>query len=184
MTDQPSHTDPYGARPQSPSPQPSPYQPGFEQPGFDQPSFEQSSFGQSPTGPGPVGQPGQPPSYGQQYGQPGYGQQGYGQPYGQPGYGQQYGPPMPMGYAAQPMVGTKSKMAAGLLGIFLGTLGIHNFYLGNTGRGAAQLLITVLTFGMGAVISSVWGLVEGILILTAQPDSPWARDAQGNLLQN
>ena len=29
----------------------------------------------------------------------------------------------------------KSKMAAGLLGIFLGALGIHNFYLGNSNRG-------------------------------------------------
>ena len=36
----------------------------------------------------------------------------------------------------------KSKMAAGLLGIFLGGLGIHNFYLGNTGKGVAQLLLS------------------------------------------
>ena len=30
------------------------------------------------------------------------------------------------------MEGNKSKMAAGLLGIFLGTFGVHNFYLGYT----------------------------------------------------
>ncbi len=60
----------------------------------------------------------------------------------------------------------KSKLAAGLLGIFLGSLGVHNFYLGNTGKAVAQLLITLLTCGAGAVISSIWGLVEGILILT------------------
>ena len=35
----------------------------------------------------------------------------------------------------------KSKMAAGLLGIFLGGLGIHNFYLGYTKKAVAQLLI-------------------------------------------
>ncbi|SHI16437.1 TM2 domain-containing membrane protein YozV [Sporobacter termitidis DSM 10068] len=60
----------------------------------------------------------------------------------------------------------KSKLAAGLLGIFLGSLGIHNFYLGYTGKAVAQLLITVLTLGFGTVITGIWGLVEGILILT------------------
>ena len=42
--------------------------------------------------------------------------------------GQGYRPP------AYPPVGTplKSKMAAGLLGIFLGAFGVHNFYLGYT----------------------------------------------------
>lgn len=60
----------------------------------------------------------------------------------------------------------KSKLAAGLLGIFLGYLGVHNFYLGNTGKAVAQLLISLLTCGVGAVVSAIWGLVEGILILT------------------
>ncbi len=60
----------------------------------------------------------------------------------------------------------KSKLAAGLLGIFLGSLGVHNFYLGNTGKAVAQLLITLLTCGTGSVVSGIWGLVEGILILT------------------
>ena len=60
----------------------------------------------------------------------------------------------------------KSKIAAGLLGIFLGAFGVHNFYLGYTGKAIAQLLITVLTCGIGGAISSIWGLIEGILILT------------------
>ncbi|MBQ8765999.1 MAG: TM2 domain-containing protein [Clostridia bacterium] len=64
----------------------------------------------------------------------------------------------------------KSKLAAGLLGIFLGYLGVHNFYLGYTGKAIAQLLLTLLTFGIGATISSVWGLIEGILILTGSID--------------
>lgn len=41
----------------------------------------------------------------------------------------------------------KSKMAAGLFGIFLGAFGVHNFYLGFTGKAVAQLLITVLSCG-------------------------------------
>ena len=59
----------------------------------------------------------------------------------------------------------KSKMAAGLLGIFLGAFGVHNFYLGYTGKAIAQLLISVLSCFTLAVVSEVWGLIEGIMIL-------------------
>ena len=61
--------------------------------------------------------------------------------------------------------GAKSKMAAGLLGIFLGGFGVHNFYLGYTGKAVAQLLITVLSCGMLSEVSIIWGLIEGIMIL-------------------
>lgn len=54
----------------------------------------------------------------------------------------------------------KSKLVAGLLGIFLGGLGVHNFYLGFTGKAIAQILLS-FCFGIGAV----WGFIEGILIL-------------------
>lgn len=74
----------------------------------------------------------------------------------------------------------KSKVAAGLLGIFLGSFGVHNFYLGYTGKAIAQLLITLLTCGFGAFISSTWGLIEGILILTGSINT----DANGNPLSN
>lgn len=60
----------------------------------------------------------------------------------------------------------KSKLAGGLLGIFLGSLGVHNFYLGYTGKAVAQLLITTLSCGILSVISGVWGLIEGIMILS------------------
>lgn len=59
----------------------------------------------------------------------------------------------------------KSKLAAGLLGLFLGTLGVHNFYLGYTGKAVAQLLITVLTCFIGSIATSIWSLVESVLIL-------------------
>ncbi len=70
-------------------------------------------------------------------------------------------------------------MAAGLLGILLGAFGVHNFYLGFTGKAVAQLLITVLSLGMLSFVSAIWGLVEGIMILTAQPGTPNAFDASG-----
>lgn len=69
----------------------------------------------------------------------------------------------------------KSKIAAGLLGIFLGAFGVHNFYLGYTGKAIAQLLISLLSCGFLAVVSEIWGLVEGIQILTGSIDT----DANG-----
>lgn len=69
----------------------------------------------------------------------------------------------------------KSKIAAGLLGIFLGAFGVHNFYLGYTGKAIAQLLISILSCGILAVVSEIWGLVEGIQILTGSIDT----DAKG-----
>ena len=72
----------------------------------------------------------------------------------------------------------KSKMAAGLLGIFLGALGIHNFYLGYNNKAVAQLLITVLSCGILSFASGIWGLVEGIQILTGSINV----DADGNPL--
>ena len=69
----------------------------------------------------------------------------------------------------------KSKLAAGLLGILLGGLGVHNFYLGFTGKGVAQILLSVFVCGSGYL----WGLIEGIMILVGSID----RDAQGNPLK-
>lgn len=78
----------------------------------------------------------------------------------------------------------KSKMAAGLLGIFLGSLGIHNFYLGYTGKAVAQLCITLIggaiTCGIASIATYVWGLVEGIMILTGSINT----DANGNPLKD
>lgn len=81
---------------------------------------------------------------------------------------------------AAPGAAQKSKMAAGLLGIFLGSLGVHNFYLGYTGKAVAQLLITLCTCGFGAFVSGIWGLIEGIQILTGSINT----DAQGNPLKD
>ena len=72
----------------------------------------------------------------------------------------------------------KPKIAAGLLGIFLGTFGVHNFYLGFTGKAVAQLLITILSCGILSGVSAIWGLIEGILILTGSIN----KDANGNSL--
>ena len=57
-------------------------------------------------------------------------------------------------------VGQK-KLVAGLLGILLGGLGIHRFYLGDTTGGILRIVANVAC-GAGAVI----GLIEGIIYLT------------------
>ena len=67
-------------------------------------------------------------------------------------------------------------MAAGLLGIFLGAWGIHNFYLGNTTRGIIQILVTLVTCGIGGL----WGFVEAIMILCGSIST----DAQGRKLKD
>lgn len=61
---------------------------------------------------------------------------------------------------------TKDKLVAGLLAIFIGTLGIHKFYLGYTKSGVIMLLVSLLTFGVGASVMAVIALIEGILYLT------------------
>lgn len=82
--------------------------------------------------------------------------------------------------AAYGLKGNKSKVAAGLLGIFLGCFGVHNFYLGYTGKAVVQLVLTLVTCGICSPISGIWGLVEGILILTGSID----KDADGRFLKD
>ncbi|MBB1517263.1 NINE protein [Tessaracoccus sp. MC1679] len=168
-----------------------------EQPSFDQPTFDQPAADQQPADAQPYAAPfraepaaaaapahaqpeapvyGQPeaPAYGQPTGTPAYGQtpgqfQGQQQYAGAPYQGQQYGPP----------VNQKSKIVAGILGILLGGLGIHNFYLGFTKKALIQLLITVLSVGFLSWVSAIWGLIEGVLILISKPGEQWHRDAAG-----
>lgn len=67
---------------------------------------------------------------------------------------QQYSKPYGVPEAA------KSKTTAGILGILLGGIGAHHFYLGNTGRGIVYLLFC------WTYIPAIIGLVEGISYLT------------------
>ncbi|HYI61893.1 MAG TPA: TM2 domain-containing protein [Acidimicrobiales bacterium] len=114
------------------------------------------SGGQGPQGPSSA--PGAPPSSG--------------------GYSAPGGPsPAPLGGAADSggilsprwMVTTgppagwepKQKMVAGILGILLGSIGVHSFYLGNAKKGIIQIVAMVLTCG----ILGIWGFIEGIMIL-------------------
>ncbi len=60
-----------------------------------------------------------------------------------------------------PNVSDKSKIVAGLLGILLGTFGAGRFYMGDTKTGVLQLVVSLVTCGVGGL----WGVIDGILIL-------------------
>ncbi len=65
--------------------------------------------------------------------------------------------------AVTPAVGEeKSKLVAVLLAFFLGSLGIHDFYLGYTTYGIIKIVLTFCT-GFGGAI---WALVDFIRLLT------------------
>ncbi len=57
----------------------------------------------------------------------------------------------------KPDISTKSRLVAALLCFFLGSLGVHRFYVGKTGTGILMLLTLG---GLG-----IWTLIDFIMIL-------------------
>ena len=94
--------------------------------------------------------------------------------YHPPQYQPQAGIDPPPGYTQ------RSRMAAGVLAILLGTYGVHSFYLGNTSRGLLQLLISLLTCGLGAIFIMIWGILEGVKLLDGRINT----DANGVFLKD
>lgn len=111
-------------------------------------SSAQASYGSQPYGGAPYGNASYPPPY-QNYRQ-------Y-QPQGQPG-------------SAQAAPQTKDHVAAGLLAIFLGCLGIHKFYLGYNTPGFIMLAVTVVgsvfSLGIAGLVMLVISIVEGVIYLS------------------
>jgi hypothetical protein len=84
--------------------------------------------------------------------------------------------------AAEPAVSTdesvaegeqsdKSKIVAGLLGIFLGAYGVHRFYLGYTGIGLLML------FTLGGC--GIWSLIDAIMVLVGKVPDVHGRPLKG-----
>ena len=157
----------------TPDPQAAPFQP---EEAAEAPAFPQASapgYDEATATPGAT-------TYGTAYDA----QQGYGVPgpdaneqaayaagqqaYGQPAYGQPFAAGAP-----------KQWIVAVLLAFFLGTLGIHNFYLGYTTKGIIQLVLT-LTF-IGLIVSGIWAFIDFIMLLMRA--GSFATDAQGQPLQ-
>lgn len=68
------------------------------------------------------------------------------------------------GVVASPRPRTqRNKLVAALLAFFIGTIGIHRFYLGRTGSGIAMLLLTCTFFGL--LITVPWAFIDVIRYL-------------------
>jgi TM2 domain-containing membrane protein YozV len=104
-----------------------------------------------------------------------------------PGYAGYTPPGAPVGaygvssqapYGLHPVTGIpysdKSKIVAGLLQILL-PFGIGRFYIGDTKTGVIQLIVTIITCGIG----SLWSLIDGIIMLATD-----SKDAQGYMLRS
>ncbi|WP_072806400.1 TM2 domain-containing protein [Rhodococcoides yunnanense] len=170
----PQNSGQYPVVPQGQFPPPQPGYPYSAQPGYGY-----------PTQPGPGYQA-----------QPGYGSpqpSGYGYPpqpmYGAAPYGVGAGSDAPFG--RDPITGDalsdKSKVAAGLLQIFLGGFGAGRFYIGSNGVAVAQLLLLIVGWltsfvGIGLVVLFglfIWVVVDGIVMLVGN-----AKDGNGRKLRN
>ena len=157
----------------TPDPQATPFQP---EEAAEAPAFPQAStpgYDEATATPGST-------TYGTAYDA----QQGYGVPgpdanqqaafaagqqaYGQPAYGQPFAAGAP-----------KQWIVAVLLAFFLGTLGIHNFYLGYTTKGIIQLVLTITVIGI--FVSGPWALIDFIMLIMRS--GSYATDAQGPPLQ-
>lgn len=66
-------------------------------------------------------------------------------------------PPQPMPH------NDRNRFVAALLAFFIGTLGIHRFYLGRTGSGLAMLILSITVVGLLA--TGPWALIDMIRYL-------------------
>ena len=61
----------------------------------------------------------------------------------------------------------KSRGVAGLLALFLGSLGLHYFYLNKTNAGVIFLVATLLSCGILGIITQIVSIIQGVLFFTS-----------------
>ena len=61
----------------------------------------------------------------------------------------------------------KSRGVAGLLALFLGSLGLHYFYMNKTNAGVVFLLATLLSCGILGIITQIVSIIQGVLFFTS-----------------
>ena len=78
------------------------------------------------------------------------------------------------------------KIAAGICGILLGSLGIHKFILGYTTEGLIMLIVGFVggfvTCGISSIVVGIIGIIEGIMYLTktdAEFDNMYINNKKG-----
>jgi TM2 domain-containing membrane protein YozV len=111
---------------------------------FGSAAYQQTQPHYAPPPPPPAGGFAQPPAT------------GFGQP---PGHF-----PTPPHFDAA--TANSQKIAAGICGILIGSLGVHKFVLGMTGPGLIMLLVSIVSCGFAWPVMHVIGIIEGIIYLT------------------
>ena len=74
-------------------------------------------------------------------------------------------------------ISKKSRTATFLMAFFLGTLGIHRFYVGKNGTGLIQLLLAISI--IGTFVAGIWAIIDCIIILTGN-----FKDKEDNIIKN
>jgi TM2 domain-containing membrane protein YozV len=62
-----------------------------------------------------------------------------------------------------PVAAPRTRLAYILFALFLGTLGIHNFYSGHTKHGVIKLVL-LIACGVGLLVNPIWSIVEMITV--------------------
>jgi len=72
-------------------------------------------------------------------------------------------PPSPAAFQAASNANAKDRVAYVLLAVLLGC-GIHNFYAGYNTKGIIQLLVSILTCGLGWIFMWIWAIIEACTV--------------------
>lgn len=72
-------------------------------------------------------------------------------------------PPSPAAFQAAANANAKDRVAYVLLAVLLGC-GIHNFYAGYNTKGIIQLLVSILTCGIGWIFMWIWAIIEACTV--------------------
>jgi len=72
-------------------------------------------------------------------------------------------PPSPAAFQAASNANAKDRVAYVLLAVLLGCV-IHNFYAGYNTKGIIQLLVSILTCGLGWIFMWIWAIIEACTV--------------------
>ena len=64
------------------------------------------------------------------------------------------------------------RIALGIVAIFLGMFGVHNFLMGNRTKGMTQLLVStvggILSCGISSIVMELWAIIEAVQLISGK----------------